>query len=75
MISAVARALADDPPTIVVDAGSTSPGQPGFLPLLIDRPVASEGRDLDLMGPLRAFVASHYRLAATVAGWPIYVPR
>ena len=75
MVGTVARALADHPPAVVVDAGSTAPGQPGFLPLLIDRPVATDGRDLDLLGPLRAFVAGHYRLAATVAGWPIYVLR
>ena len=75
LIGTVARALADHPPAIVVDAGSTAPGEPGFLPLLIDRPIATEGRDLDLLDPLREFVASHYRLAATVAGWPIYVLR
>jgi hypothetical protein len=73
MVGTVAHALADHPPAVVVDAGSTAPGQPGFLPLLIDRPVATDGRDLDLLGPLRAFVAAHYHLAETVAGWPIYV--
>jgi hypothetical protein len=75
LIDAVARALADHPPAVVVDAGSNAPGQPGFLPLLIDRPIATDGRDLDLLDPLRAFVASRYRLAATIAGWPIYVLR
>jgi hypothetical protein len=74
-IDEVARALADHPPVVVVDAGSTAPGQPGFLPLLLDRPIATEGRDLDLLDPLRTFVAAHYRLAATVSGWPIYVLR
>jgi hypothetical protein len=75
LISAVARALEDHPPEVVVDAGSNAPGQPGFPPLLIVRPIATDGRDLDLLSPLRAFVAAHYDLAATVAGWPIYVLR
>jgi hypothetical protein len=73
MVDDVARELAADPPAVVVDAGSTAPGQPGFLPLLIDRPITTDGRDLDLLGPLRVFVGKHYELAATVAGWPIYV--
>jgi hypothetical protein len=75
MIDEVARQLATTPPAVVVDAGSPAPGQPGFLPLLIDRPVATDGRDLDLLDPLRTFVADHYELASTVAGWPIYVLR
>ena len=74
-VESVARELAEHPPEVVVDVGSTAPGQPGFLPLLIDRPVASEGRDLDLLDPLRAFVAAHYRLDRIVSGWPIYVLR
>ncbi|MEP7040306.1 MAG: hypothetical protein ABI864_01905 [Chloroflexota bacterium] len=75
MIEAAARQIAQHPPAVVVDAGSNGPGQPGFLPLLIARPIATEGRDLDLLEPLRTFVAAHYDLAATVAGWPIYVWR
>jgi 4-amino-4-deoxy-L-arabinose transferase-like glycosyltransferase len=75
MIEDVARELAADPPEVVVDAGSSAPGQPGFLPLLIDRPIATDGRDLDLLDPLRSFVRERYDLAATVAGWPIYVLR
>jgi len=59
-------------PSVVVDAGSDAPGQPGFPPLLIDRPVATDGRDLDLLDPLRAFVADRYELANTVHGWPVY---
>lgn len=74
-INEVVRALADHPPAIVVDVGSAAPGQPGFLPLLIDRPVATDGRDLDLLDPLRGFVAAHYQLVSTVSGWPIYVLR
>lgn len=71
----VTGALADleaAPPTLVVDAGSDAPGQPGFLPLLVARPVATDGRDLDLLDPIRAFVGDRYELAATVEGWPIY---
>jgi hypothetical protein len=74
-IDGVLRTLEDRPPAVVVDVGSTAPGQPGYLPLLIDRPIASEGRDLDLLDPLRAFVAAHYRLDEVVSGWPIYVLR
>jgi len=75
MIAQVADQLAADPPEIVVDAGSLAPGQPGFLPLLINRPIVTDGRDLDLLDPLRSFVRERYDLAATVAGWPIYVLR
>ncbi|MBA3688820.1 MAG: hypothetical protein H0W81_08335 [Chloroflexi bacterium] len=75
MIGAVARAILLHPPAVIVDAGSTAPGQPGFLRLLIDRPVATDGRNLDLLESLRVFIAAQYHLAATVAGWPIYVLR
>jgi hypothetical protein len=75
MVDDVARGMAADPPAVVVDAGSRAPRRPGFLPLLIDRPITTDGRDLDLLDPLRAFVAERYELAATVAGWPIYVLR
>ena len=75
MIEDVARELDAAPPTVIVDAGSSAPGRPGFLPLLIDRPIATDGRDLDLLDPLRSFVREHYDLAATVAGWPVYVLR
>ncbi len=73
LIDDVRRELTSHPPAIVIDAGSDGPGQPGFLPLLIDRPVTTDGRDLDLLDPLRAFVADRYDLASTVAGWPIYL--
>ncbi|MDP9250849.1 MAG: hypothetical protein M3O78_05725, partial [Chloroflexota bacterium] len=75
MIDELALKLAADPPRVVVDAGSPGPGQPGFLPLLIHRPVMTDGRDLDLLNPLRTFVAERYELVATVAGWPVYVLR
>ena len=74
-IDEVARTLAEHPPAVIVDAGSSAPGQPGFLPLLIQRPIATDGRDLDLLGPLRAFVAARYELDSIVSGWPIYVLR
>ncbi|MEX1072801.1 MAG: hypothetical protein WED86_03790 [Chloroflexota bacterium] len=73
MVADVLHELTTDPPAVVVDAGSDGPGEPGFLPLLIDRPIATDGRDLDLLDPLRAFIAEHYVLIDTVAGWPIYV--
>ena len=60
------------PPTVVVDAGSPGPGEPGIVPLLMDRPVSSEGRDADLLDPLREFVRSRYELDAVVDGWPVY---
>jgi len=60
------------PPAFVIDAGSLAPGEPGLPPLLIARPTASEGRDLDLLEPLRDFVRERYRLLKVVDGWPIY---
>jgi hypothetical protein len=75
MIDEVTRQLADRPPVFVVDAGSSSPGAPGFLPLLLPRPIATDGRDLDLLDPLRGFVAARYQLKAVVDGWPVYVLR
>jgi hypothetical protein len=75
LIDELARALRAAPPDAVVDAGSAGPGQPGFLPLLIPRPVATDGRDLDLLDPLRAFVEERYVTLSTVEGWVIYVRR
>jgi hypothetical protein len=74
-VQAVVANLEADPPAVVVDAGSASPGAPGFLPLLIPRPVASDGRNLDILDPLRAFVADGYELDRIVAGWVLYVRR
>lgn len=75
MIDDVMRDLAANMPEVIVDAGSDAPGDPGFLPLLIPRQILTDGRDLDLLDPIRRFVAEHYRLSATVAGWPVYVLR
>jgi hypothetical protein len=62
------------PPAVIIDAGSPSPGAAGAPPLLIQRPVsAGDGRTVDLLGPLRAFVQERYQLAATIEGWPIYL--
>lgn len=64
------------PPAAVIDAGSSSPGAAGLPPLLVDRPILPlDGRDLDILEPLRAFVREHYVQGATVDGWPIYVLR
>jgi hypothetical protein len=74
-VSGVLDALQENPPAVVVDAGSDAAGEPGFLSLLVPRPAATDGRDLDILDPLRQFAREHYRLARTVAGWPIYVLR
>ena len=62
------------PPEAFVDAGSSAPGEPGWLPLLIPRTVLRvDGRELDLLDPLRAFVRENYHLAEIVDGWPVYL--
>ena len=64
--------LEQAPPAVVVDTGSLGPGEPGLPPLLIDRPIATDGRDEDLLDPLRALVARDYRLVGVIEGWPLY---
>ncbi|HET7521612.1 MAG TPA: hypothetical protein VFK61_08770 [Candidatus Limnocylindria bacterium] len=71
-VQAMLEALQADPPAMIVDAGSPTPGAPGFQPLLIDRPVASDGRDLDLLEPLRDFVRGRYREVDRSGGWVVY---
>lgn len=75
----IGQVLADwksAPPGVIVDAGSAAPGSAGLPPLLIQRPtLALDGRNADLLDPLRDFVRERYRLATTVQGWPIYVLR
>ena len=66
------EALEADPPAFIVDAGSPAPGQPGFQPLLIARPLMSDGRDLDLLDPLRAFVRDRYAEVEIADGWVVY---
>jgi hypothetical protein len=72
LIAATVRDLGSDPPALIVDAGSSAPGAPGFQPLLIRRPVASDGRDLDILNPLRDFVRARYLELESVDGWVIY---
>ena len=67
--------LSARPPAMIVDAGSPAPGVPGLPPLLVPRPVATDGRDYDALDPLRAWVRANYRLIATVSGWPVYSRR
>jgi hypothetical protein len=76
VVASVLDDWAARPPAAIVDAGSAQPGAAGLPPLLVDRPVLEiDGRNLDILEPLRAFVREHYVQATTVEGWPIYVPR
>jgi hypothetical protein len=72
LVEEVRSELRENPPLLVVDAGSVEPGAPGFLPLLIGRPVAPEGREVDMLQPLRDFIGANYELVAETAGWPVY---
>jgi hypothetical protein len=73
LIDELRAELEASPPALIIDAGSLGPGEPGTPPLLIPRPVAAEGRDLDILDPLRDFVRQRYRLVAIVGGWPVYM--
>jgi hypothetical protein len=75
LVQAVVDEMQANPPQYVVDAGSSQPGDAGFLPLLMARPVANEGRDVDLLDPLRQLIRGHYRLVDTIDGWPLYSRR
>ena len=59
-------------PALVVDAGSVSPGSPGAPPMLIDRDTDFDGRDLDVLDPLRGYIRQNYRLVGVPDGWPVY---
>jgi hypothetical protein len=72
LVNRTLQELEAAPPAFIVDVGSSAPGAPGFQPLLIPRPLASEGRDLDLLDPLRAFVSDNYDELAIADGWVIY---
>jgi hypothetical protein len=62
------------PPEVIVDAGSAQPGAAGLPPLLIERrTLPIDGRNADLLNPLRDFVRDRYRLATNVDGWPVYL--
>ena len=73
LMEEVRSAFLSGGPTVVVDTGSLAEGEPGLPPLLIDRPVATDGRDLDLLDPIRAIVANSYALDDVIEGWPLYV--
>jgi hypothetical protein len=73
MIDGVRAQLEANPPALIVDVGSLEPGSPGDPPLLIDRPLRNEdGRNLDILDPLRDFVRQRYSLLEVVDGWPVY---
>ena len=72
LVDETLQELRADPPQFVVDVGAPARGEPGFQELLIPRPLASDGRDLDLLDPLRAFVAENYDELTTADGWVIY---
>ena len=67
--------LQANPPAVVVDAGSPGRGEPGFQELLIPRPLVSDGRDLDILEPLREFIRAEYVEESVVDGWVVYVRR
>jgi len=73
MIAATLRDLTSHPPILIIDAGSSAPKAPGLPALLIPRPLVSDGRDLDLLDPLRAFVRERYIELEVVDGWVIYL--
>jgi hypothetical protein len=75
MIADAVDMLDADPPRLVIDAGSPEPGAPGFPHLIELRPVATDGRDEDILSPLRTFVETNYDPAGVVAGWAVYVFR
>jgi hypothetical protein len=74
-IDRLVRDLEANPPRVIVDAGSPSPGAGGFLPLLVDRPVGTDGRTVDLLDPLREFVRSRYVEHTRDSGWVVYLLR
>jgi hypothetical protein len=74
MVDSLVREFAAHPPRLIIDAGSPLPGRPGVLPLLVGRPIESnDGRNLDLLDPLRDLVRERYRLLDSSTGWLIYV--
>jgi hypothetical protein len=74
LINSVASDLAASPPEWVVDAGSAGIGQPGKPPLLEPRRVipADDGRDVDMLDPIRDFLRDNYELIGVAGDWPIY---
>jgi hypothetical protein len=74
-ISAALAGMEADPPRLVIDAGSHAPGAGGFLPLLVDRPVGTDGRTLDLLDPIRDFIRDNYEEVTRDSGWIVYALR
>jgi hypothetical protein len=72
LVAHTLQTLVADPPRLIVDAGSPAPGNAGFLHLIIPRPVASDGRDVDLLDPLRHFVERRYDYVDLADGWVVY---
>jgi len=72
LVDETLRELQAARPRFIVDVGSPTPGEPGFQPLLITRAVASDGRDLDLLDPIRDFVSDNYDQLTVTDGWVIY---
>jgi hypothetical protein len=72
MIDAAVAALEDEQPRLVIDAGSQTPGNEGFLHLIIPRPLATDGRDLDILDPLREYIDTNYEYVDVVEGWVVY---
>lgn len=61
-----------DPPALIVDAGSLSPGVPGMPPLLVGRATLQPDRRIDLLDALRDVAAEHYVLASGLNGYLVY---
>ena len=72
MSECLSRTLAADPPKFVVDAGSSGPGEPGIVPLLVPRPVVDGERSLDTIEPIREVVRQYYGEPTEVDGWLVY---
>jgi hypothetical protein len=75
MVDSLVQDLEAQPPAVIVDAGSAAPGEAGFLPLLIPRPIATDGRDRDVLDPARQWIEQHYEQQSLVDGWVLYVFR
>lgn len=71
-VQALLGELERQPPCVIVDAGSPGIGEAGTPPLLIARPVLQDGRELDLLDPVRQWVASNYDFVSDDGGWPVY---
>jgi len=71
-IDVTIAALETSRPALVIDAGSDTPGSAGFHHLIIPRALATDGRDLDILDPLRAYIDANYEYVDVVEGWVIY---